>query len=44
LRAIHRGKLPARKAGKQYLMTRAAIRQFWEGLPMAEQESTEKTS
>jgi len=33
LRAIHSGKLKARKMGKQFLITRAAIREFWEGLP-----------
>jgi excisionase family DNA binding protein len=44
LRAIHSGKLKARKAGKQYLMTRAAIREYWEGLPEAGQESSDRTS
>ena len=44
LRAIHSGKLKARKAGKQFLMTRAAIREFWEGMPLATQENVEEPS
>jgi excisionase family DNA binding protein len=43
LRAIHAGKLKARKAGKQYLMTRSAVRAFYEGLPLADGESPDKT-
>jgi len=35
LNAIERGDLEARKAGKQYLITREAVRKFWEGLPKA---------
>jgi excisionase family DNA binding protein len=42
LRAIHSGKLKARKAGKQYLMTRSAVREFYEGLPLADGENTNK--
>jgi excisionase family DNA binding protein len=42
LRAIHSGKLTARKAGKQFLMTRAAIREFWEGMPLAKQKNVEE--
>jgi excisionase family DNA binding protein len=33
LRAIETGKLKARKAGKQYLITRDAVREYWESLP-----------
>jgi excisionase family DNA binding protein len=33
LRAIETGKLEARKAGKAYLITREAIRKYWESLP-----------
>jgi excisionase family DNA binding protein len=36
LRAIHAGKLTARRAGKQYLLTRAAVREWWEGMPLVE--------
>ena len=43
LRAIHSGKLHARKAGKRFLMTRTAIREFWEGLPGTGQEHRDKT-
>ena len=42
LRAIHDGKLKARKAGKQYLITRSAVRAFYEGLPLAGGEQSEK--
>jgi excisionase family DNA binding protein len=42
LRAIHNGTLKARKAGKQYLMTRSAVRAFYEGLPLADGGSTNK--
>lgn len=33
--AIKEGKLKARKAGRQYLMTREAVREYWESLPEA---------
>jgi excisionase family DNA binding protein len=36
LRAIHAGKLKARKMGKQYLITRTAVREWWEGMPLAD--------
>ena len=36
LRAIHNGKLKARKMGKQYVITRSAVRAFYEGLPLAD--------
>ena len=42
LRAIHSGKLEARKMGKQFLITRAAIRKFWEGLPKVDGKETDK--
>ena len=42
LRAIHNGKLKARKAGKHFVMTRAAVRKYWDGLPGAEQENDDK--
>lgn len=35
LNAIERGNLEARKAGKQYLITREAVWKFWESLPTA---------
>ena len=35
LRAIHRGHLEARKTGKHYLITRDAVRKYWESLPLA---------
>jgi excisionase family DNA binding protein len=35
LRAIEKGQLEAKKAGKQYLITREAVRQYWESLPPA---------
>jgi excisionase family DNA binding protein len=38
LRAIKSGRLKARKAGRDYLMTREAIQQYFEGLPMADGE------
>jgi excisionase family DNA binding protein len=44
LRAIHDGKLKARKLGKQYLITRPAVRAFYEGLPLEEGKETDKTS
>jgi len=34
LRAIQDGKLKARRVGRQYLITRAAVRAFYEGLPV----------
>jgi excisionase family DNA binding protein len=40
LRAIHSGKLKARRMGKQYLMTRTAIRTWWEAMPLARQDET----
>lgn len=44
LRAIHDGKLMARRTGKQYLMTRSAVRAYYEGLPLADgKESSEET-
>jgi excisionase family DNA binding protein len=35
LRAIKSGKLPARRTGKQFLITREAVQAYWEGLPLA---------
>jgi len=35
LRAIKSGKLTARRAGKQFLMTRDAVAAYWEGMPLA---------
>jgi excisionase family DNA binding protein len=35
LDAIRKGQLEARKAGKAYLITREAVRQFYESLPVA---------
>jgi excisionase family DNA binding protein len=42
LNAIERGDLEARKAGKQYLITREAVRKFWEGLPKTCKPGVEK--
>ena len=42
LRAIHSGKLKARKMGKQFLITRSAVREFYEGLPLAAGEKDEE--
>jgi len=42
LRAIHDGKLQARKTGKQFLMTRSAVRAYYEGLPFAGGKETDK--
>lgn len=42
LNAIERGDLEARKAGKQYLITREAVRKFWDGLPKACKRRVEK--
>jgi excisionase family DNA binding protein len=33
LRLIESGKLEAKKTGKQFLITREAVRQYWESLP-----------
>jgi excisionase family DNA binding protein len=38
LRAIQDGKLKARRVGKQYLITRPAVRAYYEGLPVGERE------
>jgi len=38
LRAIKNGQLEARKTGKQFLITREAVQQYWERLPRAVQE------
>jgi excisionase family DNA binding protein len=35
LRAIKSGKLPARRTGKQFLITREAVQAYWDGLPLA---------
>lgn len=35
LRAIELGKLEAKKQGKQFLITREAIRRYWDSLPSA---------
>lgn len=35
LRAIQSGKLKAKKTGKQFLITREAVREFWDNLPEA---------
>jgi excisionase family DNA binding protein len=40
LRAIKSGKLQARKAGKQFLITRSAVRAYYEGLPLADGKET----
>ena len=40
LRAIKSGKLPARRTGKQFLITRDAVRAYWAGLPQAVPEPT----
>jgi excisionase family DNA binding protein len=42
LRALHAGKIKARRAGKQYLLTRAAIREWWEGMPLADGGKTDE--
>ena len=42
LRAISDGKLPARKVGRQYLITRAAVRGYYEGLPLEGDKESEK--
>jgi excisionase family DNA binding protein len=38
LRAIKSGKLQARKTGKQFLITRSAVRAYYESLPLAEEK------
>lgn len=35
LRAIERRQLEARKAGKAYLITRDAVQQYWQSLPLS---------
>ncbi len=40
LNAIRKGQLEARKAGKAYLITREAVRQFYEGLPVSTQRKS----
>jgi len=42
LRAIKSGKLQARKTGKQFLITRSAVRAYYEGLPLADGKETDK--
>jgi excisionase family DNA binding protein len=42
LRAIKSGRLQARKAGKQFLITRAAVRAYYEGLPLTGGKETDK--
>jgi len=37
LRAIKSGQLKAKKTGKNFLITREAVRDFWENLPEAEE-------
>ena len=44
LRAISDGKLQARKVGKQYLITRAAVRAYYEGLPVGEGEKVNEAT
>jgi excisionase family DNA binding protein len=44
LRAIHDGKLKARRVGKQYLITRPAVRAYYEGLPVEEGEKVNETT
>jgi excisionase family DNA binding protein len=41
LRAIKSGKLEARKAGRDYLITREAVQQYFEQLPKATEMGTE---
>ena len=40
LNAIRKGQLEARKAGKAYLITREAVRQFYESLPVSTQRKS----
>jgi len=44
LRAIKSGKLTARRAGKQFLMTRDAVAAYWEGMPLAAEGSAADTA
>jgi len=39
-RAIKSGKLTARRTGKQFLITRDAVRAYWEGMPLVAPEHT----
>jgi excisionase family DNA binding protein len=41
-RAIKNGELQARKTGKQFLITRSAVRAYYEGLPLAARKKTDK--
>ena len=41
-RAIQNGELQARKTGKQFLITRSAVRAYYEGLPLAARKKTDK--
>jgi excisionase family DNA binding protein len=34
-KAINEGRLEAKKTGKQFLITREAVRKFWDSLPSA---------
>jgi excisionase family DNA binding protein len=36
--AIEAGKLQAKKTGKQFLITREAVREYWDSLPAARKE------
>lgn len=36
--AIEAGKLQAKKTGKQFLITREAVREYWDSLPTARKE------
>jgi len=38
LRTIKNGQLKAKKTGKNFLITREAVRDFWESLPEAEKK------
>lgn len=37
-RAIQTGKLQAKKTGKQFLITREAVREYWDSLPAGKKE------
>jgi len=43
LRAIEQGKLKARKVGRHYLITRPAVRAYYEGLPLTEEKDSSDT-
>lgn len=43
LRAIRSGKLQARKMGKQYVITRIAVREWFESMPLVEGEKDKDT-